>query len=63
MFNLTITTGNAAFDDEGGREEVARLLQAAAESLLAGNDSGGCRDINGNRVGGWELTGRLAMAS
>ena len=45
---------NAAFDDLG--TEVARILTVVADKAQAGYQYGVCADINGNRVGEWELS-------
>lgn len=60
MFTLTITTGNAAFDDTGA--ELARILRKLADRLetevtnRGHADEGGLMDFNGNTVGSWSLT-------
>ena len=61
MFTLQVQTRNAAFEDCQGAE-VARILRALADSLegchvKVGSLSGILRDVNGNRVGDWKLTG------
>lgn len=53
-FTLSITTDNAAFEDDPG-PEVARLLRDAAERVEAGVSAGVLRDVNGNTVGEWSL--------
>lgn len=58
MFKLTIETGNDAFADEPN-EELARLLEKAAQRLRSGYVSDTLRDSNGNTVGKWD-TGRKA---
>lgn len=57
MFKLEIETDNAAFED-GAELEIARILRNVAERLeyLDGLREGNARDINGNRVGRWELS-------
>lgn len=59
---LEITTDNAAFEDAGGNEEVARILRHAANQLLGEAHRGDdiapgtlrrCYDVNGNKVGHW----------
>ena len=57
-FTLTIDCGNAAFDDEG--HELARILHELADSVAyPGNGmqeaKDTLRDINGNKVGRWEM--------
>lgn len=57
MFVLKMRTANAAFTEYGDpAPEVARLLRATADRVEAGHDEGRLRDVNGNRVGEWELT-------
>ena len=55
---LKITMVNAAFFNDGndGREEVARILGRAAEKILEGQDRGRLHDINGNKVGEFDIT-------
>lgn len=55
MFDLQITTRNAAFEPERPGLEVARILRDVAERLEDGHESGGIRDINGNKVGTFRL--------
>jgi len=55
-FKLTIECDNAAFEiDAAG--EVARILDRVARSLNRDEVKGVCIDVNGNKVGGWELEG------
>ena len=55
MFRLSVDTGNAAFDDDY-RNEVARILRAAADAIDASaSQSSILRDINGNAVGAWNF--------
>lgn len=58
MFKLEIKTENAAFEDDAN-EEIARLLEKAAQRLRAGDVCDTLRDANGNTVGKWD-TGRKA---
>lgn len=53
-FELRIDSENAAFHDDGGLYEVARLLRQAADRVEAGHDCGRCIDVNGNGVGSWD---------
>lgn len=54
MFNLKIETGNAYF---AGREAsaVADQLHGIANRLRSGITKGSVFDVNGNRVGTYEL--------
>jgi len=51
-FMLKINCDNAAFEDDVRRNEVARILEEIATSLVAFHtDHGTTRDLNGNVVG------------
>ena len=54
-FTLSITCDNAAFGTEDEpqerRDEIARILRAAANKIENGYDKCGLRDGNGNIVG------------
>jgi hypothetical protein len=69
MFSLRIKTDNAAFfsaDDtdlalpaegrEAARDECGRILRHIAKRLEEGNAGGVALDLNGNRVGDWDLS-------
>jgi len=59
MFTLEIETSNAAFGDDDRQEklaEIARIIRLLADRLDNGQDEGKVHDINGNRVGTFELT-------
>jgi hypothetical protein len=52
--SITIDTGNAAFDEEGGNGyafEVAAILKTASEKLQDGHREFKLYDTNGNHVG------------
>lgn len=55
VFSMQLDSENAAFTEEGGQYEVARLLRHVAERIDAGADCGLLTDYNGNRVGRWEF--------
>jgi len=55
LFELTIVTTNASFDDGCGLPEIARILREAADAVEA-NGPSHLRDINGNIVGEWVLS-------
>ena len=63
MFILKIDTDNAAFHDEAGgmpdeyakRGEVRRILYRTIEEIAMGYPDHSCIDVNGNRVGYWEI--------
>lgn len=64
-FTLHVDTGNAAFYNMTGEvhlpgPELARILRKLAETLEHGTheQDGLLRDVNGNRVGSWEITER-----
>ncbi len=54
---ITIKTDNAAFGDSDSAraEEVARLLREIADALDNGHTGGPVIDLNGNKVGTWDL--------
>jgi hypothetical protein len=57
-FTLTIDLGNSAMDEP---QDVARALDEVAFDLkrngfVGEGESGLIRDLNGNRVGSWEVT-------
>lgn len=51
---IEFNTSNAAFD-EYGEAEVARILEEIVHKLRRGYDHGAIIDINGNKVGFWEM--------
>lgn len=53
-FKVEIDTSNAAFEDEASIE-VARLLKDIINKLEHGQYKGAVRDINGNKVGSFQL--------
>jgi hypothetical protein len=62
-FTMRVETGNAAFQDDtpdGERffpgPELARILRDIAERVNDGQTHRAVYDINGNRVGSWEIT-------
>ena len=57
---ITITTGNAAFEDGDGYAEVARILadRAARIERDGSVEDGKLMDYNGNTVGQIKVTGR-----
>ena len=55
MFKLEFGTDNAAFDDDI-EEATISTLQDVAASMRAGYTEGIIRDINGARIGRYELT-------
>ena len=58
-FQLNIKCDNAAFqvkdDDASAAFTVAMLLQETAQKLESGKTDGALMDLNGNRVGSYEL--------
>jgi hypothetical protein len=55
VFNLQISTLNAAFDDAAANE-CAEVLRQVSHKLDEGYRDGHLYDPNGNRVGDWSLT-------
>lgn len=63
MIKIEFKTDGAAFNDPytgepNGmceREECIRILKGVIEKLENGYSEGACMDINGNKVGTWEL--------
>jgi len=58
MFKIQFSTENAAFEGGDLMSECARILREIADNLERGRESGGVHDVNGNRVGNWEITAR-----
>lgn len=58
MSDLTLSfdTDSAAFADNAGPAEAARILRNVAARLERGATDGVLRDINGNRVGSWSVS-------
>ena len=63
MLKIVIKTGGAAFqsdfesisDGYAAASECIRILKNVIIKLEDGYTSGCCMDINGNKVGSWEL--------
>ena len=60
MLKLEIKTGGAAFSEDEvltyeGRSEIARLLRKISVQIETGDSDGVIIDINGNKVGRWNL--------
>lgn len=57
---ITVKMDNAAFEDNGNGNELARILEKAAawagSAILSAGDSKNLFDINGNKVGTLEVT-------
>lgn len=51
---IEFSTDNAAFD-ESCYAEIKRILDNIAEDVRIGCDCGSIMDINGNKIGSWEL--------
>lgn len=61
QFTISIELGNAAMDGEDCGPEIARILRNQADKLEGFAswdfpDKGGLWDVNGNKVGTWEVT-------
>ena len=63
MLKIEFKTGGAAFNDPYTgepneiyeRNECVRILKGIIEKLENDYSEGACMDINGNKVGTWEL--------
>lgn len=60
-FTISIELGNAAFEGEDCGRELARILRKQADKLEGFAswdfpDQGGLWDVNGNKVGAWEVS-------
>ena len=56
-FTMQIESENAAFEpDAEGINEVARIVSQLANDLCEGRTQGALLDVNGNRVGSFEVT-------
>lgn len=63
MFKLEFTTSNAAFNDPFTGEEnkadkaneTVRIINRISKEISIGKTSGVVMDINGNKIGEWEL--------
>ena len=55
MFKMKFKTSNAAFNEPDKETEVRRILEKISEEIEYGKTSGSIMDINGNRVGEWEM--------
>lgn len=54
MMRIEFETTNSAFDDYGDRE-IIRVLAVIAEKVERGMDKDIIVDIDGNKIGKWEL--------
>lgn len=55
-FSLQFSTMNAAFE-MNPYAEAGRILRSIANQVERMDTSGNIRDINGNRIGQWSMTG------
>jgi hypothetical protein len=55
VVKIQFSTDNAAFEDNGREEEIARILRRIADKIESGAVAGTARDSNGNRVGTFEV--------
>ena len=61
MLKIEIKTGNAAYSDDDkltdkGRLNLAANLKVIANMIACGESDGIIMDINGNKVGIWEVS-------
>jgi len=54
VFRLEFETDNAAFVDGNPREEIAVILERAAQRVREGRSEGTIRDVNDGTVGKWQ---------
>lgn len=54
MMKIEFETTNSAFDDYGDRE-IIRILATIAEKVERGVEEDIILDIDGNKIGKWEL--------
>lgn len=52
---INYTTGNAAFEGDSSFLENVRILMIIIEKMKEGKTYGNILDINGNKVGTWEI--------
>lgn len=57
MFKLKIETGNDSFGHQNLSAEVASILRQAADRVERGQFDGVLFDLNGNRVGEFDIGG------
>lgn len=50
---INFETDNAAFNDDNGPAEIARILRMVADLVLAGHGGSVIHDYNGNTIGVW----------
>jgi len=58
MFTIEIKTENAAFEGSACRQELARILREIAAHIEEQGtvwNGGNVYDVNGNKVGRWEV--------
>lgn len=60
MLKIEIKTGNAAYSENekltwDGRYELAANLKVIADMIVNGENGDTIMDINGNKVGEWEV--------
>ena len=51
---IEFNTGNSAFD-EYGNVEICRILEEIGSKIQCGYDHGVIMDINGNKIGYWNM--------
>lgn len=56
MLTVNFTTSNAAFQGEGGKFEIARILKEVSNEVESGWTAGPLYDCNGNKVGTYTLS-------
>lgn len=52
---IQFSTSSVAFDEYGFWEHIDKILRRISDDVLLGYDHGSIMDINGNKIGEWEL--------
>lgn len=55
MFKLQFDMSGDAFAGHTYDVEIARILVEVSNNVIAGYRGGPIRDVNGNRIGQWEI--------
>lgn len=58
MIKIKIDTGNAAFEGDNRRDEIARILRKIADNIEYGGEPSFINDVNGNMACTIDYTGK-----